>query len=59
MINETELKEHLKAISARFGVKSYIFIYSEEDKFKIIGDVSASALAPIILKALTQKLTGQ
>ena len=55
-MQEHELREALNSITERFNLKGHLFLYLEGDRIKMIGDISLSSLAPLLMKALAEKL---
>ena len=54
---EIELKEAISGLCERLGVKGHLFLYlAEGDKVKIMGDISFSALAPMLMSYLAKKI---
>ena len=52
---ESELKVGLEKLTSQLGFGSYIFLYLEGNRVKIIGDLSLSALAPLLWKWLAKE----
>lgn len=49
MINEQDLRDAIDNICSTQGVKGHLFIYLDGDKLKFIGNISVSALAPLLM----------
>ena len=49
---EEELKEALSSLSERYGLQGHLFFYIEDDRIKSIGDISITALAPLVKVAV-------
>ena len=54
-INENELKEAIDRVCSALEVKGHILIYLDGDKLKFTGNLSVSALAPLLMEWLTKK----
>lgn len=53
---EIELKEALDNLGERFHLAGQLFLYIEGTRVKVIGNMSFAALAPIIMRTISDKL---
>ena len=53
---EIELKEAISGLCERLGVKGHAFLWLEGDKIQMTGNMSFSALTPLLLHYLTKKM---
>ena len=55
MIDEVELNAALKGICDRLSVPGHLLLYLEGDKIKFTGNITLSALMPLVLEWLSKK----
>ena len=55
---EIELKEAISSLAQRYDIGGHILLYIDEGKIKVIGEMTMSALAPILMKVVSDKLKG-
>ena len=55
MDKEVELRAALQGLSERLRIEGYLYLYLEGDKIKIVGNMSLSALAPLILEWVVKR----
>ena len=53
--NEEQLKQDVKQLVSRYGLKDFILLYAEEERIKGIADVGISVLGPHLVKFLMSK----
>jgi len=53
---ESELKREVFEACERCGIKGSILLYLDGDRMKVIGDISLSALTPLLLGYLTKRM---
>ena len=56
MVNrESDLREAVEAVCQRLGVKGHLLLYLDGDKIRFTGNMSLSALLPIVLEWVGKK----
>ena len=51
-----ELTEALNSLAQRYRLSGHILLYLDEGKVKILGEMSLSTLAPIIMKIVSERI---
>lgn len=54
-MNEEQLKQEVKQLVSRYGLKDFILLYAEDERIKGIADVGISLLGPQLVKFLMSK----
>jgi len=54
--NEETLKEAISALCEEHGIKGHIFLYIEDKKFKMLGEMENSAIGLILAKRLIKRI---
>jgi len=54
-----ELTEAIGSLAQRYRLSGHVLLYLDEGKVKIAGEMSLSALAPMIMKIVTERMTKQ
>ena len=55
-IDERELKEAISSLCTRYQIKGHLLLYLDSEKVRFVGDLSFSAIAPLLLKYLADKV---
>jgi len=53
---EEELKSTVASTCERLGIKGHLLVYLDGDRVKFTGDISFSALLPVIMEAMAKKI---
>lgn len=54
-IEEEKFKEEIKAVCDRYKFRGHLLVYLDGETFKFTGNLSSSALAPLLVRALSDK----
>jgi len=57
--NTEEVRRQIHQTSQTLGHDGFAYIYIQDGRLRIIGDISLSALAPLFLDILTKKMMGK
>ena len=52
---ELELKEAVASVANRYNVGGYAFLYLDDKKMKLSGELGLSALAPLLMDYIMSK----
>jgi len=52
---EQEIKASLEGICERLNIPGHLFLYLEGEKIRFVGNLSFSALMPILIEWMTRK----
>jgi len=57
MPNSEEIKAEVGQLAARLGHEGFIYLYYQDGRIKLVGDMSVSVLAPLLMDIIKRKVS--
>ena len=57
MHNSEEIKTEVGQLAAKLGHEGFIYLYYQDGRIKLVGDMSVSVLAPLLMDIIKRKVS--
>ena len=55
--NSEEIKRQVAQAAVNLGHEGFVYVYLQEGRLKMVGDISLSSVAPLLLEILAKKMS--